>query len=47
MTASNDLCPCGHLMLWHDVEEYSGDGTELCCWPDCTQAGCPGRKAKS
>lgn len=37
------LCPCGHLWLNHDVDEYSGDGSETCCVWGCTQAGCPGR----
>lgn len=37
-------CPCGHLWLHHDVNEYSGDGTEMCCVDGCTQTGCPGRQ---
>jgi hypothetical protein len=37
------LCPCGHPWLLHDIEEYSGDGTETCCVEGCSQAGCPGR----
>jgi hypothetical protein len=38
-----DLCPCGHFWLMHDVEEYTGDGTEICCADGCDQVGCPGR----
>lgn len=38
-------CPCGHPWLRHDVNEYSGDGTETCCVEGCSQAGCPGRAA--
>jgi hypothetical protein len=38
-------CPCGHLWLCHDVNEYSGDGTETCCVEGCDQTGCPGREA--
>jgi hypothetical protein len=36
-------CACGDLWLSHDVEEYRGDGSEMCCIPGCSQKGCPGR----
>lgn len=38
-----ERCPCSHLMLHHDADEYRGDGTETCCVEGCDQAGCPGR----
>jgi len=38
-------CPCGHFWLQHDVDEYSGDGSETCCVDGCAQTGCPGRAA--
>ncbi len=37
-------CACGHLWLSHDIEEYSGDGSEMCCVVGCDQDGCPGRQ---
>lgn len=37
-------CLCGHPWITHDVNEYRGDGTELCCEPTCNQTGCPGRQ---
>jgi len=37
------ICPCGHPWATHDVEEYTGDGTETCCVAGCDQQGCPGR----
>ncbi len=40
-------CPCGHLWMRHDVNEYSGDGSETCCVEGCSQHGCPGHKEKS
>lgn len=36
-------CLCGHPFGAHDVEEYSGDGSEMCCVQGCSQWGCPGR----
>lgn len=39
-------CPCGHLFLHHDIAEYDGDGSDLCCVEGCDQASCPGRQAK-
>lgn len=41
------LCPCGHPWILHDVEEYKGDGTEMCCFEGCDQARCPGRVTAS
>ena len=38
-------CSCGHMWMRHDVNEYSGDGTETCCVEGCDQRGCPGRAA--
>lgn len=35
-------CPCGHLWLFHDVAEYHGDGSDLCCVEGCGQDDCPG-----
>ncbi len=35
-------CACGDLWLSHDVEEYRGDGSEMCCVVGCSQLGCPG-----
>lgn len=35
-------CPCGHPWGIHDVDEYRGDGTEMCCVTGCRQAECPG-----
>lgn len=40
-------CPCGHLWLSHDVEEYTGDGSETCCVHSCRQEGCPGRRDRT
>jgi hypothetical protein len=37
-------CPCGHVWHAHDVDEYSGDGSEMCCVHGCEQSGCPGRQ---
>ena len=37
-------CPCGHAWGIHDVNEYRGDGTEMCCVTGCAQTGCPGRR---
>lgn len=39
-----DHCACGHMWLWHDVDEYTGDGSETCCVDGCEQNGCPGRQ---
>ncbi len=36
-------CPCGHLWLVHDIEEYDGDGSDTCCAEGCDQVGCPGK----
>lgn len=36
-------CGCGHIWLRHDVEEYPGDGSEMCCVEGCRQRDCPGR----
>lgn len=33
-------------MSSHDVEEYRGDGTEMCCVDGCEQKGCPGQWRK-
>lgn len=38
------LCPCGHPWGIHDVNEYRGDQTEMCCVTGCAQDGCPGRR---
>lgn len=38
------VCPCGHVMAVHDVDEYPGDGTETCCVEGCAQIGCPGKR---
>jgi hypothetical protein len=40
-------CACGHLWLSHDIEEYSGDGSEMCCVVGCDQDGCPGRQRQT
>lgn len=40
------LCGCGHSWGLHDIEEYPGDGTDLCCVTDCDQIGCPGRERR-
>jgi len=40
-------CACGHLWMSHDIEEYTGDGSETCCVVGCDQVGCPGRSAPS
>ena len=40
-------CACGHSMLLHDIEEYAGDGSDLCCVESCDQVGCPGKKGKT
>lgn len=37
-------CPCGHLWLRHDVDEYRGDDSEMCCVEGCDQTKCPGRQ---
>lgn len=43
-----NVCPCGHLWMHHDVEEYRGDGSEMCCVDGCDQVACPGkRRAKA
>lgn len=34
-----DLCPCGHLMLHHDVEDMAGN-RPLCVIDRCDQVGC-------
>ena len=39
-------CPCGHMWMAHDIDEYDGDGTDLCCTVGCDQTGCPGRSGK-
>ena len=36
-------CACGHPWLRHDVTEYRGDGSEMCCVEGCAQNGCPGK----
>ena len=41
------LCACGHPWLLHDIAEYDGDGTDLCCVLDCDQDGCPGRQMRA
>ncbi|WP_020525872.1 hypothetical protein [Catelliglobosispora koreensis] len=40
------LCGCGHSWSLHDIEEYPGDGSDLCCVTDCDQIGCPGRERR-
>jgi hypothetical protein len=37
-------CPCGHIWEVHDVYEYPGDESEMCCITGCAQQGCPGKK---
>jgi hypothetical protein len=37
-------CACGHVWMRHDIEEYTGDGSETCCVDGCPQVGCPGRR---
>jgi hypothetical protein len=37
-------CDCGHVWGIHDVYEYPGDETEMCCVYGCAQDGCPGKK---
>lgn len=39
-------CECGHLWVSHDIEEYTGDGSEMCCVVGCNQAGCPGKVSR-
>jgi hypothetical protein len=39
-------CDCGHLYLFHDIEEYAGDGSDICCVEGCNQVGCPGRQPR-
>jgi hypothetical protein len=34
-------------MLLHDIEEYAGDGSDLCCVEGCDQVGCSGKKGKT
>lgn len=31
--------PCPHGAILHDVEEYSGDGTDTCCADGCQCRG--------
>jgi hypothetical protein len=38
------LLPMWHVWMRHDIEEYSGDGSEMCCVEGCDQAKCPGRQ---
>lgn len=38
------MCGCGHIWMAHDIEEYTGDGSETCCVVGCPQTGCPGRR---
>jgi hypothetical protein len=46
-TSNPDVpCECGHPWGIHDVYEYRGDGSEMCCVTDCAQKGCPGRRRK-
>jgi hypothetical protein len=33
------LCPCGHMMLLHDVEDLDGTNP-TCCVEGCNQQGC-------
>jgi hypothetical protein len=42
----DSLCPCGHPWGIHDVDEYRGDGSEMCCVTGCPQTGCPGRRPR-
>lgn len=37
------LCRCGHPWGAHDIEEYTDDGSDMCCVSGCSQEGCPGR----
>jgi hypothetical protein len=39
-------CLCGHPWGIHDVDEYRGDGSEMCCVTGCEQKGCPGRRPR-
>jgi hypothetical protein len=39
-----EICLCGHVWDAHDVYEYRGDGSEMCCVHGCEQNGCPGRQ---
>ena len=41
------LCRCGHPWGIHDIDEYRGDGSEMCCVTGCTQTGCPGRRPRA
>jgi hypothetical protein len=29
--------------MFHDIEEYTGDGSEICCAEGCDQSRCPGK----
>lgn len=40
-------CHCGHPWGIHDVYEYDGDGTEMCCVFGCEQLGCPGNEPEA
>jgi hypothetical protein len=42
----DSYCLCGHPWGIHDVDEYRGDGSEMCCVTGCTQIGCPGRRPR-
>lgn len=39
-------CPCGHAWMFHDIEEWDGDGSDLCCVEGCDQKACPGKQSK-
>jgi hypothetical protein len=40
-------CACGHPWMRHDVEEYTGDESEMCCVEGCDQAQCPGKVSRA
>lgn len=40
-------CDCGHPWGIHDVYEYPGDDSEMCCVWGCDQRGCPGRRDRT
>jgi hypothetical protein len=37
-------CDCGHLYLFHDIQAFPGDGSDMCCVDGCDQQTCPGNQ---